>query len=54
MAVIDRAAAHQGWPLRGVPLYPHNNIIAFQCCILKSHNEILGLARGQSCAISCI
>ena len=21
MAVIDRAAAHQGWPLRGVPLY---------------------------------
>ena len=31
MAVIDRAAAHQGWPLRGVPLYIPNVHKVLQC-----------------------
>ena len=26
MAIIDSVAAHQGWPLRGVPLYVHTQI----------------------------
>ena len=34
MAVIDRVAAHQGWPLRGVPLYLYslNALTSCQTC----------------------
>ena len=41
MAVIDRAAAHQGWPLRGVPLYT----MSFACINTRIDSK---------CAIRCV
>ena len=38
MAVIERVAAYQGWPLRGVPLYDY----AFPVYIkIDAHNQLL-------------
>ena len=37
MATIERVAAHQGWPLRGVPLYSANDdteTTTFDCTLL--------------------
>ena len=35
MAVIDKVAAHQGWPLRGVPLYSDYYTLALLIIAMK-------------------
>ena len=44
MAIIERVASHQGWPLRGVPLYIHDCMCNEDKCMIVP----LQVAGGQS------
>ena len=35
MAILDRVAAHWGWPLRGVPLYMYMYHVCMSVGIIK-------------------